>query len=775
MVKPAALRLALPLALAVIAVTWTALYVGGRDPAGTDAPGPARMPPEPVPSATARSAGDPPALVGPAPGSVREPAAAELETAAAAPPLAEDAARERSTPAEARLTVRVSHPDGRPVAGIPVALRSLQPNADAPLTIDHARTGPDGLARYERELDPVTLEAAGVLSVAIDLELEPGVERTFTPVELAAALAGAPVDLTLPEGAEALAGPLRVRVLDAVGLPAAGVSVAYQLVTADSDQDLASARTGADGIAALDREKEGRLRAYFEGMRLPYVRRVACQGPLRSPPSAELELGDLARVVELRLEPTVALAVSVVGPDGAPISEGAAVQLSWTRPGEERRDGFEWLELADGRALVEHVGCGLELSLGASVRGSRFKGVYRDLVAPASHGEVVAVELRFGDEHPVLAGRLVDPAGQPLAELTFWLEHDYSGPSPDGRFRSGGRRLETDAEGRFELPWTMATWEQAARDGHRILRLTEDAQTASARSGAPRRYAEIAAPGFVAGKERYELGEVALHPMPLLAAGRVFGPDGQPLGSANVQLQYAAGDSWYNHDERLRTGDDGRFECYSQRPYERLRVHAWKARGGSSEAVECYPGAGDLRLAIARESLPEALGTVRGRVLADPEIPWPALTLRLRRKDPDQAGHRSGVVFAGGFRVTRVTPGAYVVELRGGGHGYSGPDFVFATEPVEVHADVDTAVPDIDLRGALRVFELNVEDLAGKPLHRVSYSVASGGEDLGGGWVRDGRLAFVAPAELDTVVLLVGDHEPFSASWSSAPQTVRVR
>ncbi|MFT5290409.1 MAG: hypothetical protein ACI8QS_003228 [Planctomycetota bacterium] len=578
---------------------------------------------------------------------------------------------------------------------------------------------------------------------------------------------------------------LRVQVLDVDGKPAIGVEVGYRIQprdAQDSGNDLDQAITTApDGIAILDREKEKRVMDYFEGMHQPFERVVTCRGAFIDPASEVVEESAIEDVVVLEMNPTGAVDVEVRGPDGELIIDGVAVQLSWTFPGEEQRDSFEWLKVEGGLASYEHLSCGMRLDVGGSVRGSFFKGVRQELPGPRKQGERVSVVLRFEEEHPVLSGRLLMPDGTPCADFTFGLEIEYTGPPkrPRDAFRWRGSFHETDASGDFSIAWSMANWTREGASGVRRLRFTENASSSEELGRAPT-FTTVLAPLFVEGQTRYELGEFGLEPSPLAVAGQIVDAEGEPARHVYVSLQYAVEEGgtlkWYNYNSRPRTRDDGRFEIYSHLPFQRLRVSGRKNRGGATEALDIQMGADDVRLVFLEDDDESTKGTVLGTVLADAEIPFSGLEVRMRSVGEERNWRTgSSTVFSGAFHISRVLPGTYLLELVADGHGFSGPDFVlFEEQGVFVRSGEETVVSPIDLRGKLRLFELKILDAEGERVDRVSCVVATRLGRSRGAWVYGGRLAFIAPATVDSAQISVGGGELFTVTWTPEPQTIRL-
>ena len=275
------------------------------------------------------------------------------------------------------------------------------------------------------------------------------------------------------------------------------------------------------------------------------------------------------------------------------------------------------------------------------------------------------------------------------------------------------------------------------------------------------------------------MGDIQLEDLPILVAGQVVDEAGAPVPSLFVQVRYGLMKrgrmEWYNHNERPYSDAEGRFELRTHLPYERIKIYAWKIRKGSSDEQQVPVGTRDVRLVYVPDEPENTRGKLRGEILADDSIPWGGLEVRIRRVD-SKKGSRDAMPFAGAYGIDRLQPGTYRLEVVADGHGFDGPDFVFETvEDIEVRAGEETIVPTIDLRGRLRLYELTVLDAAGERIHRVSCTVQNPHERHRGGWVYDGRLAFITPADLLSVEVGVGEFAPVVVTWTEEPQTITVR
>jgi hypothetical protein len=99
---------------------------------------------------------------------------------------------------------------------------------------------------------------------------------------------------------------------------------------------------------------------------------------------------------------------------------------------------------ADGRALYRHVGLELKFEVRAGLRnGGGFSSMLID--GPRVAGEQIVARVVLDEKHPILRGRLVNPAGIPLASYSFVLSF-YSEGLREREFHTA-----TDAEGDWSL------------------------------------------------------------------------------------------------------------------------------------------------------------------------------------------------------------------------------------------------------------------------------------------------------------------------------------
>ncbi|MEM7201352.1 MAG: sigma-70 family RNA polymerase sigma factor [Planctomycetota bacterium] len=230
-------------------------------------------------------------------------------------------------------------------------------------------------------------------------------------------------------GRDALGG-LRVRVVRAGGeLPAAGVTVSLYRSGADSRVGLRRSRTDDDGLASFPELRPGGVVVF--GDRFGSGRR------------ATIMAGEIAEL-EMSLPQGMRLQGVVVASDGTPV-EGAAVECAM--PALLGRDP----------AVLARTGSGGRFTIFDAPRpcmiGARAAGhaaSFMQLLYPES-GTTAEVRIQLGGPGGVVAGRVVDPKGKPLANVLVVVGN---GPLQGLNSMAFDRRplpalVHTDADGRF--------------------------------------------------------------------------------------------------------------------------------------------------------------------------------------------------------------------------------------------------------------------------------------------------------------------------------------
>lgn len=491
-----------------------------------------------------------------------------------------------------------------------------------------------------------------------------------------------------------------VRVRDAAGAAVAGVGVQ---LTAGAEPDAAAALgvTDADGMAYL------RLfPPILAGLRLAGRAAVRLQRLGPAAPTVVLDPNALpTEPVEFELDAVGAVDVTVLTEEGAPFSEPVLVSVTWSpADGGVPEDAVTAVGglARDGRLRVPAVGLGLELRAAASTLDLRREDSTSG-GGPRAPGEVVAFRLQprpsLQPALLVLTGRIVNEEGRParsleLAALTF---------RRDGGVSRGG--LLTDSDGRFRAEFAAS--DVAAGE---LLRWVVEFHATRRK---PQRSAEVAFVGLPSSGEA-DLGDVVLHPDPLLVAGRVLGPDGEPVPRAWVTLATATPDgtaapaaSWWRE---ARTDAEGSFTFRGREPRPRIRL-AVRAPGYLGREVETAPGTEGLEVRLPRGA------AVRGSIRVDPGVPLRGTMLVLTPGDGERA--RLRLDDRGEYGWSPCLPGVQTLVLVAptGEELWRGRVTLVAGE---------TTRHDVDLRGVVHGMDLEVVDDSGQPLTQAWAAV--GGE-----------------------------------------------
>jgi hypothetical protein len=672
------------------------------------------------------------------------------------------------------LLVRVVGEDGRPRAGVPVAIVLELPEGEHGSVIRATTRAPDGLAVLETDLRSKLPPAGSRFSAELFLPLEPRVGQALEGWIPGEPWSGGTIELVLPALAEPWIAPLCVLVLDADGAPVAKAEV--ELVARDredsaSSQALDRGLTSSDGRAQLSRASWLEQIESARMNRVPFDPVLRCPGPFTVLPEVALGASVGLEPVVLRLPPTGIVEARLRRADGTEIESGASVSLTWEDTSQTEL-GQRRAELRAGVARFPEIGLGVETFLVATLDDEAALAPRIRCPAPMRAGQVVTVELAFGNEHPRLCGRMVDENGTPAARLFF---------------SAAGRRQRTDADGRFAIAWFSET-----NRGKEMVRFDErvDPEVGSFPGWVPR-FGEARFPP--SRGRRFELGDVVLHEVPVVLAGRVVDVDGRPVGEAAISIERSTpkeGDRsekpagapsvrWDSlvlpEGSRTLTGEDGRFEIRSLETSIGLRVYATKGSELRSKQLEVAPGTLDVELALREEERKEIpRGRVVGGVRIEENVPWRWIEVSLVQEFGNGSSSAESVSpIAGRFAFEYVDPGNYRLEVNTA--SVSAP--LVSIEDVVVVAgetNRDRRLERIDLTGRTRMWRLLVQD-KGAPLARRPLQFRYLGKSSSCKTTAEGRLLFLAPIELERVTL--GDDElgELEVTWSPVEQSVAFR
>jgi hypothetical protein len=384
------------------------------------------------------------------------------------------------------------------------------------------------------------------------------------------------------------------------------------------------------------------------------------------------------------------------------------------------------------------------------------------VAGPTQPGEVRTV--RLGLEAPVLAGRLVDAAGAPLASRRFveFVVH------------AADRRREyethTDRHGRFRLPVDAE------------LGRTPELQIDLAVTGGRPGTAQVAVPGEVAGRV-VELGDITVVAMPRLIAGRCVDDTGAPVARPELQPR-GSRFGWRalrdaGHRLSSVAGEDGQVELFGTIDDPVLTVTA-SAPGHLESAPQTVPvGSADLDFVLPRSAWVTATAdTPGGRDLLARLVGADGAALEvLGAAHPDGHSH---------WNFPSVVPGRYRFEL--GIPGAAGS--LVSVEAVDVRPETrrDPRLQDLRVPGVVP-FRLAIRAADGGELPSAREVWDEGRRlwevgapllyfERGGTWSGrglDGAETIVAaPRPPQRVAVIAPGHRPAFVTWTGGDLEVRL-
>lgn len=608
---------------------------------------------------------------------------------------------------EIRTEVRVTGPDGRPVAGARVRAHNPESQYGWRTPVRAGLTDAQGVFVLPRSAKEGLMVRAGapglpvaerrdVRSSSVPLQLTPGRSREVRVLDAAGKpVAGALVRVGEPlwtVGATSgdglltipLGGRTRVRLSALAGerllndyvepardgdrgpknlrLPATSTLAGRVVSAADgrpvegalvwSEDKGAFQSTGADGGFRLEA---------VPGRELPLT--AAAPGFFEQETAWTVQSGD-RRAPTLALEPALVLAGTVIDEQGRPLP-GVEVKAR-LQPGSRARTQAAWgsggtaITSAAGAFRIATVYPGLAHEVTLSRRGF---AVTRETVAPLEPGRPAApvrLVLRKGRTG---TGRVVNQSDQPVSGATILLE-----PATSGDLMARMNRAKDEAW-RFEAT--------AGADGHfEIPDLPSGPFDLMARGPG---YAPITVPGLnvPAGGGSFDLGTVALVKGVALE-GFVTGPGGKPVEGARISLSAASSDplaSLRGSDgpPDAVTGQDGFFRVENRRAGETVDVDVQRSgyARGSAPGVR-IPSEEPLRIALKPTS------AVEGRTVDPDGKPVAGARIYLNPTGPTVMG-QGFVMFSsasmkqadsaqdGSFRIEDVPPGTFELKAMATG------------------------------------------------------------------------------------------------------------
>lgn len=544
-----------------------------------------------------------------------------------------------------------------------------------------ATTGPDGALRIPRPRGPTDIFARSG-----DEWSEGGIStRHFGPLVL---------ELESPRW-------VRVRVVDAHGRARAGVPVALATTQLGQQSRYWTSSTDAHGLARCQMPRDvlqiDSDRRFVACLDLPLRELVECEFDPRAPPT---------EILQLVLPPTGTLRVRVLEPDGQPSTSSGKLHLSLDTeelreladrgllPTARSRSSFEF-PYRGGELVLAHIGLDLEFDVQDRSRALD-PGPFGCVQGPSAPGQEVVFELARGVPPPFVSGRAIEAeTGTPLADVQ--LQVSLIGPISDF-----SERVRTDAQGVFRASWHHWIHRQETPSLH----------VAAWRGREGERETRVELPPHVQRRD-WDLGEVALPLLPVLAAGRVVaGESGLPLQGVLIELalrEEASDDKrteearWLSEYRRsVVTNSRGEFLLRRERPERAARLHLSKpGYFSASSATTFEPGDEQLELRMERG------GVVEGRVLLAEGTSPAQLDVELTRevREGIRGSYHPEFEADGSFRIEGIVPGRYTlyspvrhslpsrIEIRG----------------IEVEAGKTAADPRLAAIDARELHFLNIE------------------------------------------------------------------
>ena len=524
---------------------------------------------------------------------------------------------------------------------------------------------------------------------------------------------------------------IRVQVKDRRGRPVAGVPVGLGLRSGPSFYFFfRRAETGGpDGIALFRRtnsflqQKDKKIKG-LAALLVPLKKPLIQEFDPRNPPSDP---------IVFTLPPTGKARLLVKGTKG-PIPDDWCL-AALCRKGKEKGEPkpirlrpCPLLPVRGGRVLFPFVGLGLELKALVTAGQANFPFFSSDYGigelsstlgrGPARPGEIVNLRVTLGTP-ALLTGRLLLPSGKPAGESVFLSVHKGK-----VKYLPAGVRvdyLKTDKKGRFRLRLPSGPCGIATRIQKWILLSPAKGAPLSARLDLGKELP----PGEV------PLGDVRLHRRPLLASGKVTDPQGAPVPWARIEIAPGKQGPGVFLPAFARflsgglAGEDGRFRLFGSPPSQSLFIRASKPGWVPAGETRLGPGARGLTLVIQRA------GRVEASFRADPGITLEGFPVSLVYKGPperiaEEKIHRNRVLFQDlppGKAALRVSLRRPSDDLSHYGDLEREPYLLAEIPGILVESGKTTRDPRlecVDLRGKIRLLELDLRDPGGKPIVKGS-------------------------------------------------------
>ena len=565
---------------------------------------------------------------------------------------------------------------------------------------------------------------------------------------------------------EAAAPQLRVQVVDADGSPVAGVPIVIE--KPGSHSALWSGKTeGPDGVVTIGAYPD-ELGINVADGQLAVSANVHTLIPL----TQSLVNGEIPRdVVRFELPPTGSMRIRAVNALNLPIRQEADVIMYLT--GEERRRlgkrrGPLFLipnvrfALRDGVVVLPYVEVGQRLEVNLSVQGMK-QGWTSNIPVQKVSGPMQAgeqVDVLFALDAPILAGRVLDPAGKPVAnrELTGWLMGVRGMATTRAR-----TKMRTDDDGRF----SVVVRQKQAGTGERqfVITLNEPDRTGAIEKLPTGPQVRVALPDELT-EPMHELGDLTLS-QDVRFESEVRDERGLPIEGVEVSLfestyprQFAVRKSGLRLAKYDATSDrDGRFSLST--PSGASFLMTLEKEGFVRETL-ALPRSEQGPIVLVRAA------SLKARVLVPWSAPQEAISLRYELVRGESAIAANSITNAT-IDIEACSPGSAALRILTGNRE------LIAIEGLDLRpgkACRDRRLDPIDLREliAVRTFRLMK---GAAPLAKAWCWANADGVRLQGRTNAEGRVAFL---KLDgPFVLETEDHQWVIVEPGAAERVIELK
>ncbi len=385
----------------------------------------------------------------------------------------------------------------------------------------------------------------------------------------------------------------------------------------------------------------------------------------RSEPGVMASVADfMAERKRLHLPPTASVSVKLRMPDGAPVGVQGRVGLDVIGPNDpstsflRETPAFHRATNADGDVTFEGVALGARLAIRATTSETTAAEVI--VAGPTEAGSRIQVDVATGPRIPRVRARLVTEQREPVASQVVTVVARTE--SASGR-ASAEYTAHSDSAGRLSLLLRDLTIADVTTL-HLSLGTLATGRTARQSVSLPR-----------SGPDgSFELGDVILAPIPLIASGIVTDDAGTPVADASIgaHLEQVAADAairrpseWYlPKDATAISAPDGTFTLYALLPPKPLGLVVSTSTYRAAEPVRITPGVRGIRLVIPRP------GNLTGRVVAPAGWLPSEFLVQFARKGAGPAPRAGGSTNVmervgpdGRFALNKMAPGSGVVFL----------------------------------------------------------------------------------------------------------------